>query len=90
MLADKVKEMEHENNLLKAQLKTLQEIYGSGAELPKNCEYCRNFIQHYIRSGTIYIPTCNGHCMAGNRVKKRTPGDTCKSFIQREYGKNFI
>ena len=90
MLADKVKELEHENNSLKAQLEELQERYGDRANLPKNCEYCGNFIQHYVKCGTVYVATCDGHCVAGSRFKSRKAGETCKYFTQKEYGRNYL
>ncbi len=90
MLADKVKELEYENNSLKAQLEELQERYGDRANLPKNCEYCGNFIQHYVKCGTVYVATCDGRCAAGNRSKSRKAGETCKYFTQKEYGRNYI
>lgn len=90
MLAEKVKKLEQENITLKAQVETLQDICGNKVEFPKNCEYCSNFIQHYIKTGNSYMPTCDGHCTAGNRTKKRKTKDTCKAFVKKQFGKNFI
>lgn len=90
MIADKVKELEQENSTLKAQVEELQEIFGSRGSLPKNCEYCQNFIQHYVKCGNMYTPTYDGHCVAGNRVKKRNANEICKSFAERSFGKNCI
>lgn len=90
MLANKVQELEQENIALKAQAEMLQDICGNRVELPKNCEYCSNFIQHYIKSGSGYYPTCDGHCVAGNRVKGRKTKDMCKAFAQKVYGRNMI
>ena len=90
MLSEEIAKMEQENITLKAQLKTLQDICGNRVELPKNCEYCSHFVQHYIKSGSGYYPTCDGHCVAGNRVKDRKTKETCKAFAERQYGKNFI
>ena len=90
MIAEKVQKLERENIALKAQLETLQDICGNRVELPKNCEYCSNFIQHYIKNGSSYYPTCNGHCVAGNRIKDRKTKNTCKAFVERQYGKNFL
>ncbi len=91
MAAEKVRELESENILLKSQLESLRKICG-GAELPKRCEYCKNFIQYYVCAEGEYMPTYSGHCAAGNRVKSRvrTTEETCKSFVQKKYGKNFI
>lgn len=90
MIADKVKELEQENSTLKAQVEELQEIFGSRGSLPKNCEYCQNFIQHYVKCGTEYMPTYDGHCMAGNKVRKRKVVETCKGFAEKAFGRNCI
>lgn len=89
MIAERVQELEQENTRLREQVQKLQDICG-GVELPKNCEYCSNFIQHYIRSGSNYCPIHNGHCIAGNRTKDRKGNDTCKSFVKKEWGRNHI
>ena len=89
MIAEKVRKLEQENSELRAQLKEFEEIYGNKAGLPKNCEYCSNFLQHYIKDGTEYRPTYDGHCKAGNRMKSRKTQDTCKAFVQKTYGKNY-
>ncbi|MFG6383427.1 MAG: keratin [Lachnospiraceae bacterium] len=90
MVAEKVQALEQENILLKSQIEQLESICGNKLELPKNCEYCSNFLQYYIRSGNTYHPTYNGHCVAGNRIKGRKVNDTCKAFVKKDYGKNFI
>lgn len=90
MVADKVKELEHENITLKAQVEELQSICGADVSFPKNCEYCSNFIQHYFKSGNSYYPTHSGCCTAGNRIKTRKTDETCKAFVKRQYGKNYI
>ncbi len=90
MVSEKVKELEQENTLLKEQVQMLEQRCGGGIEYPKNCEYCQNFIQHYIRHGSQYIPACDGHCAAGQRTKRKKCGETCKSFARKQYGKNEI
>ncbi|MDD6168463.1 MAG: hypothetical protein PUB46_00095 [Lachnospiraceae bacterium] len=88
MVSDKVKELEQENYRLRVQLDELQELYKDRATLPKNCEYCENFLQHYIKCGFSYMATCDGHCIAGNRIKSRKAGDkSCKYFVPRKYGR---
>lgn len=89
MIAEKVQELEQENTRLREQVQKLRDICG-GVELPKNCEFCENFIQHYVRSGESYCPIHNGHCKAGNRVKDRKVSDTCKAYVKKAYGKNYI
>ena len=90
MIAEKVEKLEQENTILKKQVQELLDICESRIELPKNCEFCENFIQHYIRTGSTYHPIHNGHCKAGNRVKDRKVSDTCKAFVKKVYGKNCI
>ena len=90
MVAEKVQELEQENIVLKEQVKKLQDICGNKVELSKNCEYCENFIQHYLKNGEKYYPVYTGCCKAGNRVKSRKVTDTCKSFVKKQYGKNFV
>lgn len=90
MVAEKVRELEKENISLKAQLTELQGICGNRAEIPKNCEYCANFIQHYIRQGNEYYPTYAGVCAAGSRIRKRKTDDTCKAYAKKQYGKNCV
>ncbi len=85
-----MQKLEQENIALKEQVETLRQICGNRAEVPKNCEYCSNFIQHYIKAGNPYYPACDGHCVAGDRVKGRKARDTCTSFAERAYGKNYI
>lgn len=90
MVADKVKELEQENILLKAQVEELQNICGTNASAPMSCEYCKNFIQHYIKVEMQYSPVCSGHCAAGRRMKTRRTDETCKAFIKKSYGKNYL
>lgn len=90
MVAEKVQALEQENVLLKSQIEQLENICGGKVEVPKNCEYCSHFIQHYIKTGSGYYPTCDGHCVAGNRIKDRKTNDTCKVFVKKAYGKNKI
>lgn len=89
MIAEKVQELEQENTRLKVQVQKLWNICG-GVELPKNCKFCENFIQHYIRSGESYYPTYDGRCAAGNRIKNRKVSDTCKAYTKKVYGRNYI
>lgn len=88
MVAEKVQELEQENYRLKAQLEELQELYKDRANLAKNCEYCANFLQHYVKCGTSYMATCDGHCVAGNRTKYRKTSDKgCKYYVPKNYGR---
>ena len=90
MIAEKVQKLEQENIALKAQVETLQNICGNRVELPKNCEYCSNFIQYYVKRKDSYYPVYSGYCVAGNRTKDRKTNDTCRAFAEKQYGKNYI
>lgn len=90
MIADKVKALERENILLKSQIEQLENICGGKVEVPKNCEYCSNFKQYYIRNEGSYHPVCSGYCVAGNRIKGRKTSETCKAFAKKTFGKNLI
>lgn len=90
MIAEKVKQLEQENNELKEQVKALKDMCGGAVELPKNCEYCSNFKQYYIKNGSSYHPAYSGYCVAGNRTRKRNTSETCKAFVKKSFGKNFI
>ena len=90
MLSEKVQDLEQENHELKERLRALEEMYRDRGKLPKDCKHCRNFSQHYIRCGTSYYPTYDGHCTAGQRLRNRKPDDTCESFAKMEYGENCI
>lgn len=84
MLSNQVQKLECENSILRAQVEELQRIYGDRAGLPKNCEYCRNFIPHYTKIGSVYVRLSYGHCVAGKRTKNKTAEETCKYFVERE------
>ena len=88
-VAKEVERLEQENIELRERLEKLQELTGANP-LPKKCENCSNFIQHYIRQGNAYVPAYAGHCKAGHRTRQRNADETCKAFIERKYGKNFI
>lgn len=90
MIAEKVEKLEQENTVLKKQVQELLDICESRIELPKNCEYCSNFMQHYIKNGGVYYPTHGGHCIVGNRIKDRKVSDTCKAYAKRVYRRNYI
>lgn len=52
---------------------------------PKSCQYCINYLQHYIKQGyahnSVYVPIDDGHCTRGVKGKRKPkPGDTCPYF----------
>ena len=88
MLSQDVLKMERENQRLQDENMELRRLLGTEPPKPMDCGSCRNFKEHYIRSGAGYILTNDGHCMAGRRVAKRTAdGKTCRYF---ELGKAVI
>ena len=90
MLAMQVQELEQENIRLKKQMENMKKVLGEYPDFPKKCEYCSNFVQHYICCSGKFVPTYDGHCCAGNRTKSRKSTDTCKAFVKKSHGKNCI
>lgn len=91
MLSNEVIKLEQENRALRRALRELKEKMEQGNILkPKSCQYCKHYMQHYIKnSGTPfegeYSPIYDGHCIKGVPVKvggKRNPkpDDTCPYF----------
>lgn len=87
MLSIKVMDMENENEKLKKEIETLKMRLGE-TPVKQTCEFCRNFRQHYIKSGGSYIAVCSGHCtcLAKRGGKKgKNPNDTCQ-YYERKSG----
>lgn len=91
MLSHEVKKLETENYHLRKALNEIQEkMDAQEIPKPKDCRYCKYFVQHYAKGGfpayrTEYIEINAGHCIRGVSVKnggKRTPkpDDTCRYF----------
>ena len=87
MLAQDVRNLENENYRLKEALGELRKTVSSQADKPMSCEYCRFYLQHYIKTGGQYRETHCGHCTHG-QCKKRKPTDSCKYFELGKYGFN--
>lgn len=79
MLSTDVRRLENENASLREALKMMKTQFATEQSKPRACEYCKFFIQHYVRLGNSYDKTYCGHCTHGN-CKKRKPDDTCKYF----------
>lgn len=79
MLSSDVRQLENENHRLRKALDSMKEKFGEETPKPKACEYCKFYIQHYIKIDGRYSETYCGHCTHG-RVKDRKPKDTCKYF----------
>jgi len=82
MLAQEVRNLENENEVLKKSLEKLRTDFKKDGSKPMACEHCKFYIQHYVRSNSHcsgYIATHCGHCTHG-QCKKRKPDDSCKYF----------
>lgn len=79
MLSNDVGRLESENASLKKVLKELQTQFAEEQLKPKACEYCKFYIQHYVKCRNGYTKTYCGHCTHG-RLKDRKPSDTCKYY----------
>lgn len=85
MLSREIARLENENFALREELRELNAKMESNAVLkPKSCQYCKNYIQHYIKTVTGgYKPIYAGHCISGVKTKRRkksNPDDTCPYF----------
>lgn len=90
MLSNEVVRLEKENLALKEALKELSERMERNAEIkPKSCQYCKHFIQHYMKGGRAYmseyVPIYSGHCILGvpvskGKKKNPKPDDSCPYF----------
>ena len=87
MIAEKVRELEHENVQLRNTLMELARKMEQGEVLkPKSCQYCRNFVQHYRKeTNGRYEPVYAGHCTSRVPIKKGgkknpVPDDICPYF----------
>lgn len=83
--------LKQENYILREALNELKErMENNEVCKPKSCQYCKYFVQYYIKGGfpvhtTKYVPIDKGHCMRGvpikrGGIKNPTPGDTCPYF----------
>lgn len=55
MLTQEVRKLENENYALREQLKELSKrMERNEVVKPKSCQYCKHFIQHYIKCSTLY------------------------------------
>lgn len=100
MLAQEIKNLENENYALKEALKELsRKMEQNEAVKPKSCQYCKNFIQHYIKDGTSYrdeyTPIYDGHCTSRVPICKGgkrnpTPDDTCPYFEFGTYEMKYL
>lgn len=86
-----IKKTEQENIILKEALKELQEkLERNTKEKHGSCEYCRHYVQHYIKGGfpahtEEYLEINEGHCVRGIPLKKGgkkkpKPYESCPYF----------
>ncbi len=97
MIAERVRELEHENVQLRNTLIELARKMEQGEVLkPKSCQYCRNFVQHYRKeTNGRYEPIYAGHCTSRVPIKKGgkknpVPDDICPYFELGAEGKKYI
>lgn len=88
MVSSEVRTLEMENDRLKQAVKALEETVAQDGNHAACCEYCKNYIQHYVKVGLNYTRTYCGHCIHG-RIKKRRPEETCKYFEIGTYEKKY-
>ena len=90
MLSKKVQKLERKNYVLEEALKELSEkMEQNQVAKPKSCQYCKHYVQHYIKGGIGYLseytPIHDGHCICGVPIKRGgkrrpKPDDTCAYF----------
>lgn len=90
MLSNEIKELENENAALRKALSDLsKKMEGNAVLKPKTCQYCKNYLQHYIKEmpGGLqrFTPVYYGHCISGVPLykggkRKPKPDDTCPYF----------
>ena len=78
-ISSNVMKLERENRTLREVIAELQEKASRKSAKPEACEFCKFYIQHYIKQDGRYIETNAGHCFHG-RTKGRQPADSCKYF----------
>ena len=91
MISSEVKKLKQENRILKNALAEIQEKINSNEALkPKSCQYCKYYVQHYMKGGfpaytKEYVEIYAGHCTRGVPIKKggkknTSPDNTCSYF----------
>ena len=86
MIANEVAKLEKENQDLKDSIKELErKMKQVHTPRPKSCRFCKNYIQHYRKSGDGYAEIYAGHCISGVPLKKGGkrnpfPDDCCPYF----------
>lgn len=90
MTLDAIAKLESENRILREALQELNQKMENNEHIkPKSCQYCKYYVQHYIKGGIMfnkeYVPIYQGHCVAGVPMKKGgkkeiSPNDTCLYF----------
>ena len=90
MLSVDVRKLEDENKRLKEAIKQMEVKFEEEQLKPKSCEFCKFYIQHYVKVEGKYLMTHCGHCTHG-KVKDRKPKDSCEYFELGTYDiKRFV
>lgn len=81
MISREVQNLERENAKLKNMIRNLTLEMQKSGDKPMACEYCKYFIQYYIKANNNinFTKTFAGHCTHG-RMKRRKPDDSCQYF----------
>lgn len=88
MLSREIQRLEKENLLLKEELRELGvRMNNNVVAKPKSCQYCKHFVQHYIKinpSGS-FTAIYDGHCVRCcskkyGRIRKTNVDETCQFF----------
>lgn len=95
MLSNEIARLEMENITLRRALEELNIKMEQGSVLkPKSCQYCKHYIQHYIKGGeggiSEYTPINDGHCvcrvpLSKGRKRNPAPDDSCPYFEMGTY-----
>lgn len=91
MESRETKLLRQENYILHEALNELKErMENNEACKPKSCQYCKYFVQHYVKGGfpaftKDFIEINEGHCKRGVPIKRGgirhpKPCDTCPYF----------
>ncbi len=83
MIAENVLKLEQ--NYIRIQEENARLQRALGEDLPRlmDCELCKFYIQHYIRCGSQYAKTYDGHCVHGRNKNRKPDEKGCKYFANK-------
>ena len=80
MIAENVLKLEQNYIRIQEENARLQRALGEDLARSMDCEHCSYYLQHYIRSGTLYVKTYSGHCVHGRNKNRKPDEKGCKYF----------